>query len=136
MKLLLAAICLAASLVAFALALPGLLTYPLQLNPLFVRAAPLDAAALGEGAAVAIGAAAVFLWARSPLDAVLVAWLALVFTEVRQNYSWYSMALVPWLCAPAQKPAVRLARLAVFAFLAVRIHGDSLWPRWIAQVHA
>jgi len=24
----------------------------------------------------------------------------------------------------------------VFAFLAVRIHQDSLWPRWIGQVHA
>ena len=128
-------LCLAASLATFALALPGLLGYPLQLNPLFLRTAALDRTALLEGAALAVAAAAVFVWARSPLDAGLVAWLAVVLTQVRQNYSWYSVALVPWLCAPAGRPAVRLARLAVFAFLAVRIHDDPLWPRWIAQVH-
>jgi hypothetical protein len=135
-KVAVGALCLALSVTTFAVALPGLLGYPLQLNPLFLRTAALDRAALAEGAALAVAAAAVFVWARSPLDAGLVAWLALVLTQVRQNYSWYSMALVPWLCAPAQRPAVRLARLAVFAFLAVRIHNDSLWPRWIAQVLA
>ena len=30
---------------------------------------------------------------------------------------------------------IRIARLAIFAFLAECIHNDSLWPRWIAQVH-
>jgi hypothetical protein len=131
-----AAILLAISGATFLLALPGLLTYPMQLNPLFVRASPLDAAALFQWGTLLVAAAGVFVWARSPLDACVVAWMALVLSQVRQNYSWYSMALVPWLCAPARKPAVRLARLAVFAFLAVRIHEDSLWPRWIAQVHA
>jgi hypothetical protein len=133
-KVAVGALCLAVSVTTFALALPGLLGYPLQLNPLFLRTAALDRTALAEGAALGVAAAAVFVWARSPLDAGLVAWLALVLTQVRQNYSWYSMALVPWLCAPAARPAVRIARLAVFAFLAVRIHDDSLWPRWIAQV--
>ena len=128
------ALCLALSAGTLALALPGLLGYPLQLNPLFLRTATLDRAALLEGAALLVATTAVFVWERSPLDAGLVAWLALVLTQVRQNYSWYSMALVPWLCAPARKPAVRIARLAVFAFLAVRVHDDSLWPRWIAQV--
>lgn len=126
---------LAVSVATFALALPGLLDYPMQMNPLFLRTAALDRAALLEGAALAVAAGAVFVWARSPLDAGLVAWLALVLTQVRQNYSWYSMALVPWLGAPARRPAVRLARLAIFAFLAECIHNDSLWPRWIAQVH-
>jgi len=130
------AVCLALSLGTFALALPGLLDYPMQMNPLFLRTAALDRTALLEAALLAVAAGAVFLWARSPLDAGLVAWLAMVLTQVRQNYSWYSMALVPWLCAPARKPAIRLARLAVFVFLAVRIHDDSLWPRWIAQVLA
>jgi hypothetical protein len=135
-KVVVGALCLAVSVATFALALPGLLAYPQQLNPLFLRTAALDRAALAEGAALAVAAAAVFVWARSPLDAGLAAWVALVLTQVRQNYSWYSVALVPWLCAPARKPAVRLARLAVFAFLAMRIHNDSLWPRWIAQVLA
>jgi len=135
-KIAIGAICLALSVATFALALPGLLDYPMQMNPLFLRTAALDRTTLLEAAGVAVGAGAVFVWARSPLDAGLVAWLALVLTQVRQNYSWYSVALVPWLCAPARKPAIRLARLAVFAFLAVRIHDDSLWPRWIAQVLA
>jgi hypothetical protein len=132
-KLAVAAVCLCVSVATFALSLPGLLAYPLQLNPLLGGS---DPRALLEAAAVAVAAIGVFLWARSPLDAGIVAWLALVLTHVRQNYSWYTMALVPWLCAPSPKPAVRLARLAVFAFLAVRIHQDSLWPRWIGQVHA
>jgi len=135
-KIAIGAICLALSVATFALALPGLLDYPMQMNPLFLRTAALDRTTLLEAAGVAVGAGAVFVWARSPLDAGLVAWLALVLTQVRQNYSWYSVALVPWRCAPARKPAIRLARLAVFAFLAVRIHDDSLWPRWIAQVLA
>jgi hypothetical protein len=135
-KIAIGAICLALSVATFALALPGLLDYPMQMNPLFLRTAALDRTTLLEAAGVAASAGAVFVWARSPLDAGLVAWLALVLTQVRQNYSWYSVALVPWLCAPARKPAIRLARLAVFAFLAVRIHDDSLWPRWIAQVLA
>jgi hypothetical protein len=132
-KITVAAVCLSVSVATFALSLPGLLAYPLQLNPLLGASHP---QALFEAATVAAGAIAIFLWARSPLDAGIVAWLALVLTHVRQNYSWYTMALVPWLCAPSPKPAVRLARLAVFAFLAVRIHQDSLWPRWIGQVHA
>ncbi|MFL5404380.1 MAG: hypothetical protein ACJ79O_00805 [Myxococcales bacterium] len=132
-KVAVAAVCLCVSVATFGLSLPGLLAYPLQLNPLLGAA---DPKALLEAAGVAALAIGVFLWARSPLDAGIVAWLALVLTHVRQNYSWYTMALVPWLCAPSPKPAVRLARLAVFAFLAVRIHQDPLWPHWIGQVHA
>ena len=135
-KIAIGTICLALSVATFALALPGLLDYPMQMNPLFLRTAALDRTTLLEAAGVAVAAGGVFVWARSPLDAGLVAWLALVLTQVRQNYSWYSMALVPWLCAPARKPAIRLSRLAVFVFLAVRIHDDPLWPRWIAQVFA
>jgi hypothetical protein len=135
-KLALAAVCLCASIATFALCVPGLLAYPMQLNPLLVGTAAADGTALAGAAAVGVAAVGVFLWARSPLDAAIVAWLAIVLTHVRQNYSWYTMALVPWLCAPSRKPAVRLARLAVFAFLAVRIHQDPLWPRWIGQVHA
>ena len=126
--------CLAASGGVLLLVLPGLLRFSWDLSPLLVSRDHLDPQSLAAAGAVAAVALAVFAWAGAGLDAAVLGCLALLLTQVRQSYPWYTVALVPWLCAPTRDFRVRAALLAVFVFLALQVHHDSLRPRWLLQL--
>jgi hypothetical protein len=134
----------AASLGSYFLALRGLLGFNVYLSPLAITKDHVDRPMLLLALAVALLALAAFAAARSWLDALMVPWLALVLTTVRQTMPWYMLALVPWLCAlprpgrPERGPLVFDARIAVFLFLAV-IHYDPRFgldaaPVWLARL--
>jgi hypothetical protein len=136
----------AASLATYALVLPGLLAFPERSNPLFLAGSLGPSPIQAIGAAIAIGAAAVFLRAGSRIDALMVGWMGLVLTQVRQSMAWYPLAVVPWMVAPPRSgqperaPLVFQARVLVFLFLALGVHGerpfdiDAVIPRWLFRV--
>ncbi len=140
-----AAVMGAASLYSFALSLPGLLQFEQQ-SALVITANHFDKPALLLAAGVAALAMAAFASARSWFDVAQVCWFALVLTNVRQSYAWYSLALIPWLVAPPRLAEPRKAglvfdaRIAVFLFLALYVHADgshaveAAVPTWIPRL--
>jgi hypothetical protein len=134
----------AASLGSYFLALPGMIAFPDYLSPLLITRSHLDRSALLTAALIAGVALTAFVAARSWLDVLMVPWLALVLTTVRQTMPWYMIAIVPWLCSvprpgrPERAPLVLDGRVLIFLFLAVAVHADhriglDVVPEWLAR---
>ena len=134
----------ASSLGSYFLALRGLLDFNTYLSPLVITKDHVDRPMLVLALLVALAAVAAFAAARSWLDVLMVPWLALVLTTVRQTMPWYMLALVPWLCSlprpghPERAPLVFDARVLIFLFLAV-IHYDPRFgidgaPIWLSRL--
>lgn len=136
----LAAIFAAGSLWPYFLALPGLLAFPHYASPLLVARDHVDPAALAVAGVIALIAIAAFAAARAWIDAATLGFVLFVLTQVRQTSPWYTVALVPWLCAaPRAAPVERGAlvwgaRALVFCFVALHVHGDDPLPMWLKQV--
>jgi hypothetical protein len=135
----------AASLGSFFLTLPGLLAVRASLSPLLVIPGHVDGAALLGAALVAGVAIGAFLYAGAWTDVAMTLWVALILTQVRQSYPWYTVAAVPWLCAPPSSrpdriPLVFEARILVFLALALFVHADgahvveAVVPSWIPRL--
>ncbi len=134
----------AASLGSYFLALRGLLDFNVYLSPLVITASHVDKPALVTGALVAVFSLLMFVTARSWMDALMVPWLALILTTVRQTMPWYMIALVPWLCAsprpgrPERSTLAYQGRILIFLFLAY-VHYDprlglDVAPTWLGRL--
>jgi hypothetical protein len=136
----------AASLGAFGLVLPHLLSFPETSNPLLLAKAHGLTPTLALWIALAASSIAMFLEAGSPGDALMVCWMGLVLALVRQSMPWYVVAVVPWMVAPPRlarperAPLVFGARVLVFLFLALGVHGeapfdlDAVMPSWLFRI--
>ncbi len=135
-----------ASLTTYFLALPGLLAVDQLLSPLLITKAHVVAPALWVAAAVGAVAVAAFFAASSRIDAAMAGWIGLVLTQVRQSLAWYPLAAVPWMVSPPRPgrperaPLVMEARVLVFLFLVLYVHGErpyafeAVIPTWILRL--
>ncbi|HEX2057379.1 MAG TPA: hypothetical protein VHI71_03335 [Actinomycetota bacterium] len=78
---------------------------------------------------------AVFVWRRSWLDVAMLVWIFFVITQLPELRPWDSVALVPWMVAPAvtsaNDPLVRQFRAATAVLVMAVVFGSPIEVGWL-----
>ena len=108
-------------------------------NPinLAVLRGDLDMALLYTGMLVLLSA--VFLWADGEADLVVLIWIFVMLTLLRESYPWDVLTLLAWIGMPivARRPAlVRDVRIVALLFLALVVFDNESFPNpiWLLRV--
>lgn len=100
-----------------------------------------DPASFAAFGIVLVLTAIVFLWTRSWLDLVLLAWMTLLLVQLREAYEWNLLSMLAWLGVPVITRSesarwVQDARIFFLMFVAAVALRDAVVPVWLLQAVA
>jgi hypothetical protein len=103
-------------------------------NPLRSTLTPHDEALVWNFKVVVGLCALFFLWKRSWLDLVSIAWLAYIAFTLREFYYWHMLISTGWVAAPAKSQVVRAVRFAFMLSTVAILFRDPFAPEWLWMI--